>query len=91
MKAARQIVFGIFLATLLISNISAQNPSELGNIQGRVTRLGTDDGFSGVQITLEGAVNAQALQSVLNSAAGAGISRHAATGRNGRRADSTSE
>ncbi len=73
MKAARQIVFGIFLATLLISNISAQNPSELGDIQGRVTRLGTDDGFSGVQITLEGAVNPQALQSVLNSAAGAGI------------------
>jgi len=73
MKAARQIVFGIFLATLLISNISAQNPSELANIQGRVTRLGTDDGFSGVQITLEGGVNPQALQSVLNSAAGVGI------------------
>ncbi|HVQ64161.1 MAG TPA: hypothetical protein VMT78_06460, partial [Terriglobia bacterium] len=73
MKAARQIVFGIFLTTLLISNISGQNPSELGNIQGRVTRLGTDDGFSGVQITLEGGVSPQALQSVMNSAAGAGI------------------
>ena len=38
-----------------------------------MTRFGSDDGFSGVQIMLEGAVNPQAMQSVLNSAAGAGI------------------
>src|SRR5688572_7500560 len=73
MKATRFIGIGILLVALLISNISAQNLSEQGTIQGRITRFGTDDGLSGVQITLEGAVSPQAMQAVLNSAAGAGI------------------
>ena len=73
MKASRLIGVGIFLTSLLISNTSGQSVSEQGMIQGRVTRFGADEGFSGVQITLEGGVSPQAMQTVLNSAAGAGI------------------
>ena len=60
MKAARQIVFGIFLATLLISNISAQNPSELGNIREGELGFGTRrwiPGISGSGSLFKGAVN----------------------------------
>jgi hypothetical protein len=42
-------------------------------VQGVVTRLGTDEPFSGVQVTLEGGVSARAMQNVLSGAAGAGL------------------
>jgi hypothetical protein len=63
------------LLVLMTSLAIAQNaaPTETGTVQGVVTRLGTTEPFSGVQIALEGAVNPQAMQAVLNSAAGAGI------------------
>jgi len=73
MKASRLPGLWIFLAALLVSNISAQNVSDQGTIQGRVMRFGGDEPYSGVQITLEGAVSPEAMQTVLNSAAGAGI------------------
>ena len=73
MKASRPIGIAVFLMALLISNIPAQNVSELGVVQGRVTRFGGNEGLSAVQITLEGAVNPEAMKTVLNAAAGAGI------------------
>src|SRR5687768_11744707 len=68
-------VFSAALLVLMTSLAIAQNaaPTETGTVQGIVTRLGTTEPFSGVQIALEGAVNPQAMQAVLNSAAGAGI------------------
>ncbi|HET9218678.1 MAG TPA: carboxypeptidase regulatory-like domain-containing protein [Terriglobia bacterium] len=73
MRASRPIGIAVFLTALLISNISAQNVSEFGVVHGRVTRFGGDEAFSAVQITLEGAVNPEAMKTVLNAAAGAGI------------------
>ena len=70
-----RIVSSAALLVLMTSLTTAQNAAltETGTVQGIVTRLGTTEPFSGMQIILEGAVNPQAMQAVLNSAAGAGI------------------
>jgi sarcosine oxidase gamma subunit len=73
MKTSRLIGICVLLAAFLIADISAQNDPELGTIQGRVTRSSDGEGFSGIPVALEGAVQPEAMRSVLDGAAGVGI------------------
>jgi hypothetical protein len=77
----RQIVATLILNVALIGAGSvpaaaSQNPAveAPGAIRGVVTRAGTTEPMSGAQVTLQGgAANPQALQTLLNTAAGQGI------------------
>src|SRR5947207_941369 len=61
-------------ALLLLFMLQSQAPPELGIVQGIVTRVGTSEPMSEVQVALEGgAPSPQATQALLNSAAAAGI------------------
>jgi hypothetical protein len=68
-------MIGIVLAALLTLGLSAQNAARIepAVIQGVVTRAGTTEPLSEVQVTLEGAVTPEQMQSLLNLASGAGI------------------
>ena len=63
--------YAVFLLVLAIQNTP---PAEVGTIQGVVTRAGSTEPISNVEIILEGGIaDPQALQSVLKTAANVGI------------------
>jgi hypothetical protein len=73
----RQIVTTlIFIAAGSVGAAASQKPAveEPGAIRGVVTRVGTTEPLNGAQVTLQGgAANPQAIQVLLNTAAGQGI------------------
>jgi hypothetical protein len=66
----------IFIAVINVGTLASQQPAVQvpGMIRGIVTRAGTTEPLPGVQVTLHGgAANPQAVQVLLNTAAGQGI------------------
>lgn len=74
MKALRNIAVFLLGASVLVSAVTAQNPPESGVVQGKVTRLGTDEAIPDVQVSLEGGtVSPELMQGIVSSAATAGL------------------
>ena len=71
----KRIIFSFAFVLSLAFPFAAQNTTRSENIiiQGTVTRNGTNEPLSEVQVSLEGAVSPEAMQSLLTMAASAGI------------------
>src|SRR5215510_13306298 len=75
----RTIFFAGLLAlmtslTLGLAPVQNTAPAETGAVLGIVTRTGTNEALSEVQVSLEGAISPEAMQSLLRDVSTAGIS-----------------
>src|SRR5262245_27156984 len=70
-----KIMYRTFFILASVVVASAQNTTRIepGVIQGTVTRTGTNEPLSDMQIALEGAVSPEAMQNLLSGAASSGI------------------
>jgi protocatechuate 3,4-dioxygenase beta subunit len=73
-KRMKRTIFSLLLILGCIALAAAQDATrEAAVVQGTVTRAGTNEPLSETQISLEGAVSPQAMQTLLRDAASAGI------------------
>lgn len=63
----------LILSSILLATAQVATPAETSVVQGVVTRAGTDEPLSEIQVSLEGAVSPEAMQSLLTGAASSGL------------------